>query len=137
SNDPAVITVTGFLEALHQMDAEACLALLADDVVYQNVSLPAAHGRDAVAKQLKLFTKYFTGFEAVTHRIIGDGQGTVLTERTDIIEVRKVKSEFWVCGTFEVRDGKITLWRDYFDWANVLSGTMRGVGRAVLSLVKR
>jgi hypothetical protein len=30
---------------------------------------------------------------------------------------RRLDLSFWVCGTLEVRDGKIVLWRDYFDLA--------------------
>lgn len=127
--------VTEFLDAMGRLDSDAALALLADDVVYHNVSLPAARGKDAVAKQLRLLTKYLTGFEAVNHRIVGDGS-CVLTERTDIITVGRFSASFWVCGTFEVRDGKITLWRDYFDWANVLKASAAGAGRAALNLAR-
>lgn len=131
----SVQVVTHFLGALERMDIDAALALLADDVVYQNVSLPEANGRDAVAKQLAMLSRYATGFRAINHRIVGDGQ-TVLTERTDIIEIRRFRAAFWVCGRFEVRDGKITEWRDYFDWANVLAGVAAGAGRAVLGLIR-
>jgi limonene-1,2-epoxide hydrolase len=131
----SVATVKAFLDALGRLDTDAALALLADDVVYQNVSLPKANGKAAVAKQLGLFGRYCKGFEAINHRIVGDGD-TVLTERTDIIEIGRVRSEFWVCGTFEVRDGKIVLWRDYFDWANIIAGTAKGAGRALVGLAK-
>jgi limonene-1,2-epoxide hydrolase len=131
----SVATVKAFLDALGRLDTDAALALLADDVVYQNVSLPKANGKAAVAKQLGLFGRYCKGFEAINHRIVGDGD-TVLTERTDIIEIGRVRSEFWVCGTFVVRDGKIVLWRDYFDWANIIAGTAKGAGRALVGLAK-
>jgi limonene-1,2-epoxide hydrolase len=131
----SVATVKAFLDALGRLDTDAALALLAEDVVYQNVSLPKANGKAAVAKQLGLFGRYCKGFEAINHRIVGDGD-TVLTERTDIIEIGRVRSEFWVCGTFEVRDGKIVLWRDYFDWANIIAGTAKGAGRALVGLAK-
>jgi limonene-1,2-epoxide hydrolase len=134
-NVSAVATVTNFLNALGRLDIDGALGLLSDDVVYQNVSLPKAQGKPAVAKQLGLLGRYCTGFEAINHRIVGDGD-TVLTERTDIIEIRRVRSEFWVCGTFEIRDGKIVLWRDYFDWANIISGVAKGAGRALVSLAK-
>jgi limonene-1,2-epoxide hydrolase len=40
-----------------------------------------------------------------------------------------------VCGVFEVRDGRITLWRDYFDMYDMLKATVRGVlGLVVPSL---
>jgi limonene-1,2-epoxide hydrolase len=131
----SVATVKAFLDALGRLDTDAALALLAEDVVYQNVSLPKANGKAAVAKQLGLFGRYCKGFEAINHRIVGDGD-TVLTERTDIIEIGRVRSEFWVCGTFEVRDGRIVLWRDYFDWANFIAGAAKGAGRALIGLAK-
>jgi limonene-1,2-epoxide hydrolase len=128
-----VATVQSFLDALGRLDTGAALALLAEDVVYQNVSLPKAEGKPAVARQLATFARYCTHFQAINHRIIGDGT-TVLTERTDIVEIGRVRSEFWVCGTFEVRDGQIVLWRDYFDWVNFLLAAAKGAGRALVGL---
>lgn len=133
--DTSTELVTRFLDAMGRLDAEEALALLADDVVYHNVSLPAARGKETVAKQLRLLAKYLSGFEAINHRIVGDG-ATVLTERTDIIRIGRFEASFWVCGTFEVRDGKITLWRDYFDWGNLLAGSAAGAGRAAVDLVR-
>jgi limonene-1,2-epoxide hydrolase len=46
-----------------------------------------------------------------------------------------VRLEFWVCGTFEVKNGKITLWRDYFDTATVgaqVAKNLPGLGVALL-----
>lgn len=131
---PATEVVAEFLDAMGRLDADAALALMAEDAVYENVSLPAARGKDAVAKQLRMIAKYLTGFEAINHRIVGDGD-TVLTERTDVISIGRFSASFWVCGTFEVRDGRIVLWRDYFDWANLLAGSAAGAGRALVGLV--
>jgi limonene-1,2-epoxide hydrolase len=39
---------------------------------------------------------------------------------------------FWVCGSFEVQDGRITVWRDYFDWWDFTRGTLRGVAGIAL-----
>jgi limonene-1,2-epoxide hydrolase len=54
------------------------------------------------------------GFEVKIHRIAADGN-SVLTERTDALIVGPLRLQFWVCGIFEVHNGAITLWRDYFD----------------------
>ena len=43
---------------------------------------------------------------------VGD---TVLTERVDVFHLPNGKIELPVMGTFEVKDGKIAAWRDYFD----------------------
>jgi limonene-1,2-epoxide hydrolase len=66
------------------------------------------------------------GFEVKFHRIAADGSA-VLTERTDAIVIGKLRLQFWVCGVFEVHDGRITLWRDYFDMFDMLKATARGV----------
>lgn len=57
---------------------------------------------------------------------------SVLTERTDSIIIGRFQAHFWVCGVFEVIDGKITLWRDYFDVWDMLKGTVRGLIEALL-----
>lgn len=133
TTDPAAV-VRGFLTDLERLDLDAACAALHPDVVYENVSLPPARGRDATRRVLGGLTKYTTGFRAENHRIVADGP-VVLTERTDTIEVRRLRISFWVCGTFEVHDGEITLWRDYFDWAAVTGALVTGAGRALASLL--
>lgn len=123
--------VEEFLGALQRLDVDAAVELLAPDVVYQNVPFPPAKGRRAVEQQLRGLGRYATGFEAINHHIAASGP-VVLTERTDVITVRRWRSAFWVCGTFEVRDGRITLWRDRFDFADLTWAMLRGAIAAVL-----
>jgi limonene-1,2-epoxide hydrolase len=122
-------TVTAFLAAMERLDLAAALALACDDMVYQNVPLRPARGISAVEKQLRWMLTHFTGFEARIRHIAADGP-VVLTERIDVLKYRAWEAEFWVCGTFEVRDGKIAVWRDYFDWGAFLLASARGLGRA-------
>ena len=58
-----------------------------------------------------------------------------MTERTDALEAHRFRAEFWVCGAFEVREGKILLWRDYFDWPTVTVATAKGAVRAAVGAV--
>ena len=51
----------------------------------------------------------------VTHQIAESADGSVLTERTDRFLIGETWLELPVSGTFEVRDGLIVAWRDYFD----------------------
>ena len=60
------------------------------------------------------------------HRIAADG-AAVLTERTDALIFGPLRLQFWVCGVFEVHDGRITLWRDYFDFFDMFKATLRGL----------
>jgi limonene-1,2-epoxide hydrolase len=130
-SDPKA-TVTAFLAALEKLDIDAALRLAADDIVYQNVPLPPARGIAAVERQLRRMARYGTGFEARTHHMAADGP-FVLTERTDVLRAGSWEAEFWVCGTFEVRDGHIVLWRDYFDWTTFLAASARGAGKALVA----
>jgi limonene-1,2-epoxide hydrolase len=117
--------VRQFLGALEALDVDAAVDLLADEVTYQNVPLPAARGKAAVEKQLRLLTRYGSGFEVVYDNVASDG-AVVLTERTDVLVIGRLRAAFWVCGTFEVRNGKIELWRDRFDYVDVLLSFVRG-----------
>lgn len=136
SSGREIATVRAFLEALEDLDIDRAASLLDPEIVYHNVSLPQARGIRAVTGQLRWLAKHGTGFEARIHHIAADGP-IVLTERTDVLEVGSWRAEFWVCGTFEVRAGRIVLWRDYFDWANLIASGVRGAGRAVVAAVSR
>lgn len=129
-----VEVVRGFLAALEELDVDRALTYVTPEVVYQNVPLPPARGIAAFEKQMRLLAKYGSGFEAEVHHIAADGP-IVLTERTDVLEAGSWRARFWVCGTFEVRDGRIVLWRDYFDWTTVIASSVRGGVRALAGAV--
>lgn len=122
-------TVEAFLAALVALDLDAAQALMADDIVYQNVPFPADRGVAATTRTLKRFLVPFRSFEVETLNIAQNGS-TVLTERIDTFTNGKFRVGFWVCGTFEVEDGKITLWRDRFDLADITLSLFRGLLRA-------
>jgi limonene-1,2-epoxide hydrolase len=42
-----------------------------------------------------------------------------------------------VCGTFEVVDGRITVWRDRFDWATVVGSVLLAIPRAAVRSLSR
>ncbi|MDD7969176.1 limonene-1,2-epoxide hydrolase family protein [Actinomycetospora lemnae] len=130
---PAAV-VRAFLADLERLDLDAACARLSPDVVYENVSLPPARGIGPTRRVLEQLTRRATGFRAENHRLAADGP-VVLTERTDTIEIGRLRTSFWVCGTFEVHDGVITLWRDYFDWAAVTGALATGALRALGSLL--
>jgi limonene-1,2-epoxide hydrolase len=129
SSDLAV--VESFLAALEVKDLERASALLADDVVYQNVPLPPDRGKAAVLRTLNRLNKLVDHFEVKMHHA-AERDGVVLTERTDILSGPLLYLDIWVCGTFEVRDGKVTLWRDYFDVASVVTKLFTGPVRKLI-----
>ena len=127
-------TVEVFLSALEDQDFEAAGAVLDENLVYQNVGLPTIRGRARTMKLLRGMEGRM-GFEVRTHRIAVNGSA-VLTERTDVITVGPVRLQFWVCGVFEVRDGRITLWRDYFDAYDFTKAIVRGIAGAVVPALR-
>jgi limonene-1,2-epoxide hydrolase len=102
------------------LDVGAIVAFFSDDAVYHNIPIDPVKGRDAIAQTIAGFT---TGVEGIEFRMrnlaaVGD---TVLTERVDVFQYPHVTVELPVMGTFEVRDGAIVAWRDYFDLNQFMS----------------
>ena len=132
STDNALV-VENFLNALQDQDFATFERLLDDHIVYQNVGLPTVRGGARVAKMMRSMERRM-GFEVKFHRNVAEG-ATVLNERTDAMVFGPLRLQFWVCGVFEVHDGRVTLWRDYFDTFDFVKAIVRGiVGMAVPSL---
>jgi limonene-1,2-epoxide hydrolase len=124
-------TVRAFLRNLEARNLDGALALTSADVVYQNIPLSPARGAREFEKQMRVFLKLVDRFEAQIQHIAADGP-VVLTERTDVLERGGLRLAFWVCGTFEVREGSITLWRDHFDWAALSVAFLGGLPRLAM-----
>ncbi len=127
-------TVEVLLASLQAQDTDGAGAVLDENLVYQNVGLPTIRGR---ARAMKLFRAMEgrTRFEVKTHRIAVNGS-SVLTERTDALIFGPVRLQFWICGVFEVHDGRITLWRDYFDLWDMTKALVRGLAGAVVPALR-
>jgi limonene-1,2-epoxide hydrolase len=121
-----VLVVERFMECLRGGDLDEAVALLAVDVRYENVGLPTVHGRERVRRLFGRGYEDGAGFDVVIHTICADG-ASVLTERTDILKFRRLHVQLWVCGRFDVRDGQIVLWRDYFDFVDFGKGLLQGM----------
>jgi limonene-1,2-epoxide hydrolase len=100
---------------------------MAVDVQYTNVGLPTVRRRESVRRLFQAtLGRPGAGFEVYVHAISADGP-TVLTERTDVLKLGRLRVQFWVCGRFEVHDAQIVLWRDYFDYLNIATAMIRGL----------
>lgn len=127
----AEIVVRGFLTLLEDGAADQAVALLAEDVEWRNTGLPTVRGKKRVGGLLRDMEQRRIRFEARLNHVATTGN-VVLTDRTDVIKLGRFANEFWVCGTFEVRDGLITLWDDHFSLANFTKGAAMGVLRAIV-----
>lgn len=109
-----VDTVTRFCQAWKDVDLDAILAFLTDDAVYHNIPLDPVTGRDAISQTIAGFTAGVDTIEFDILQIAATGN-VVLTERVDRFVTPDHTIELPVMGTFEVVDGRIAAWRDYFD----------------------
>jgi limonene-1,2-epoxide hydrolase len=107
-------TVTAFVQAIERKDLDAALAMVADDCEYDNVPLGKVHGPLAMREALEPMIGAATSIEWIVHRQAAEGP-LVFNERLDRFEMPFGWIEVPVSGVFEVHDGLITLWRDYFD----------------------
>ncbi len=104
--------------AFAKHDAEALRPFFTDDVVYHNIPMEPAVGLDATIAFIDGFFGMCQSMVIETlHLAVRDD--VVLTERIDTFSVGEVVAALPVMGTFEIRDGKISAWRDYFDLAQI------------------
>ncbi len=97
-------------------DVDALAAYFTDDAVYHNMPMPPAEGIEAVKAALAGVSQMTSkGWEVLHSAASGN---VVLNERIDRFEIGGANVVVQVCGVFEIRDGKIARWRDYFDMAS-------------------
>ena len=111
--------VTEFCALWSHPDLDELVSRFTEDAVYHNIPMAPVEGRPAIRDFIAGFLAGFDGIDFTLHHQSGQG-AIVMNERTDVMR-RKDGSEFAlpVMGIFEVRDGLIAKWRDYFDLATI------------------
>jgi limonene-1,2-epoxide hydrolase len=93
-------------------------AFFTDNAIYHNIPMAPIIGREAIATNFATIIRPGPpGIESIEFRVIhiaADGP-VVMTERVDVFRIADKSFELPVMGTFEVTDGQIKAWRDYFD----------------------
>lgn len=125
-----------FLRALEAGELESAMELLAPDAIWINVTLPAIRGRDQIERICRLGLRTGSHFRVHFHQVATDSN-TVLTERTDALGRGRFEQRFWVYGRFELEEGQIKLWRDSFDWLDILLSLVRGLAGSVVPRLNR
>jgi limonene-1,2-epoxide hydrolase len=118
---PEEDVVRSFCEAFARRDVDELLGFFADDAVYHNIPTAPAVGTDAIRATLELFVPSSPSIEFELLHLASNGP-VVFTERIDRMTFAGNPVELPVAGVFEVADGKITAWRDYFDMQMFLGG---------------
>ena len=93
-------------------------AFFTDDAVYHNIPLTPVTGRENIAENIQSYIRPGPpGIESIDFHVVNIAANgpVVMTERVDTFTVSDTSFELQVMGIFEITDGKINAWRDYFD----------------------
>ncbi len=107
--------VRDFIAAWNERDADGIASRLAPEAHYVNVGYNEVTGREAIRTAVGHFLARTDKVDWRIEHIAETAGGTILTERTDIFHVNGHEIRIILMGIFEVGDGLITAWRDYFD----------------------
>lgn len=123
TNTVEAAAVLGLWQALSRRDWEAVETFLAPDCLYVDMPMPAvsARGPEDIVKRLKIGLAPLAGYENHGGLLLSDGP-----------DVMYEHSEKWTFETGEqgvlrfvsvhrVVDGKIVLWKDYWDMNSLVS----------------
>ena len=115
--------VASMWECLYRKDFDGVAAHIAEDGLYEDVPAPdpGARGPANVVKRLRMGLDPVVRFEHDIHRVVAEGENVVIehTETWHFETSEKLTNHFVTIHT--VQDGKITLWRDYWDLNTLMS----------------
>ena len=104
------------MQAWGSRDLESIMAHFTEDAAYANIPMGPPHvGKPAIQTFIEGFIGSATEINFIVHNQVEGADGVVMNERTDILAFEGNRVELPVMGVFELRDGKISAWRDYFD----------------------
>jgi limonene-1,2-epoxide hydrolase len=112
--------VTEFCKLWATPDPEQLAGYFTEDAaIMHNIPMQAVQGRTAIKEFIEGFIAGFDGIEFTVHRQVSNGD-LVMNERTDVLR-RKDGMEILlpVAGVFEIANGRIAAWRDYFDMGTI------------------
>jgi limonene-1,2-epoxide hydrolase len=109
--------VLDFIRAWNERDIDSIAAALAEDVEYYNIPMQPIVGRNVVREAVAPMMLACSEIDWRVIHIADSGAGAVLTERVDAFVRDGKRLSVRVMGVFEIREGLISAWRDYFDLA--------------------
>jgi limonene-1,2-epoxide hydrolase len=101
--------------AISRKNLDELLTYFTDDAVYHNIMMEPSKGKAAIRSAIGAFTETS---ESVQFKVLASASAgnIVMNERVDTLVLKTgKKADVPVAGVFEVKGGKISAWRDYFD----------------------
>jgi limonene-1,2-epoxide hydrolase len=117
-------TIRNFIGAWSRLDVDEIVSYFAEDGVYHNMPFKPVRGHAALKDFISNFIKDWTRTEWDVLTLVSAGD-VLVAERLDRTKLGDRGVDLPCCGIFEMRDGKIRVWRDYFDLATYTSGVSK------------
>ena len=106
--------MAAFMAAWPTGDATTFSRFFSEDAEYCNGPLEPVQGRESIVADLARMMSLGGEVGVDIRHLLSDG-GVVMTERVDYVRLGGKTARLRIAGVFEVHDGVITGWRDYFD----------------------
>ncbi len=113
-NENNEATVRDFITAWSRLNPSELASYFSEDGVYHNMPSEAVVGRDNIERFIAGFIRPWESTKWEIISLLADGD-IVMVERLDKTVVAGSPVNLPCFGYFELTDGEITLWRDYFD----------------------
>lgn len=111
--------IQNFISAWSNLDADELVAYFAEDGIYHNMPAKPVQGHDNLRAFISGFIANWSKTDWDTLNIVGKGD-VVFAERLDRTVADGTHVDLPCCGVFEMEEGKIKVWRDYFDMATYM-----------------
>ena len=119
--------VVEFIEAWSRLDADELTAYFAEDGTYYNMPIAPVTGHANLREFIHNFLQSWQKTDWEILNVVSRGN-LVIAERMDRTVVNGRKVELPCVGVFEMENGKIKVWRDYFDLATFTKGAEQAEG---------
>jgi len=106
--------IENFCKAWSRLDPAELAAYFTEDGVYHNMPSGPVAGRENVKKMIAAFIGPWTETRWDILNLVSAGD-VVIAERLDRTKAGDKAVDLPCTGVFELENGKIKVWRDYFD----------------------
>ena len=120
STSENVTIIRNFISDWSSLDADKLADYFTEDGTYYNMPIAPVTGKDSVRKFIAGFIANWTETHWDLLNIAATGN-IVIAERLDRTRTSAGNVDLPCVGVFEMVDGKISIWRDYFDMATFTS----------------
>ena len=110
-----------FIAAWSRLDATELAGYFAEDGVYHNMPTGPVEGRSNIERFIAGFIAPWTQTTWEILHLMSEGN-VVIAERIDRTKAGDKGVDLPCTGVFEMEDGEIKVWRDYFDLGTYAKG---------------